>query len=204
MAGRVARAPVRLRYGVVADLYERQKRYYHQRAREYDATSWDVETDEAKAIAALVAALPPARTLDVGCGTGYLSQFHCGEVTLLDASEEMLAIASARVPHATVVHADALPLPFDDASFDRVFASHFYGHLRPPDRERFLVEARRVASEIVLVEQNVGHREGVENRRLADGSEHEIYKVYFSAGTLLDELGGAELLHAGAYAVVRG
>lgn len=184
-------------------LYEAQKRYYDLRAPEYDATSWDFEDDETEEIAALVASLSPARTLDVGCGTGYLSQFHRGEVTLLDASEQMLAIASARVPSATVVRGDALPLPFEDGSFDRVFSSHFYGHLRPPERKRFLAEARRVASELVLVEQNVGHREGVEQRTLADGSEHEVYKVYFSAESLLEELGDAELLHAGAYAVVR-
>jgi ubiquinone/menaquinone biosynthesis C-methylase UbiE len=189
---------------VIADeLYEGQKRYYEQRAHEYDATSWDMDGDETKEIAGLVASLSPARTLDVGCGTGYLSQYHRGEVTLLDASEEMLAIASARVPGATVVKADALPLPFEDASFDRVFASHFYGHLRRPERVRFLAEARRVASEIVLIEQNVGHREGVERRMLADGSQHEIYKVYFSAESLLEELGDAELLHEGAYAVIR-
>ncbi|HET8894775.1 MAG TPA: class I SAM-dependent methyltransferase [Gaiellaceae bacterium] len=184
-------------------LYEGQKRYYDLRAREYDASSWDVEGDEPREIAALVAALPLAHTLDVGCGTGFLSQYLRGEVTLLDASEAMLAIAAARVPGAKVVHGDALPLPFDDASFDRVFSSHFYGHLRPPERERFLAEARRVAGEVVLIEQNVTHYEGIERRRLADGSEHEVYKVYFDVETLLAELGDAELLHAGQFVVAR-
>ncbi|HVH51149.1 MAG TPA: class I SAM-dependent methyltransferase [Gaiellaceae bacterium] len=151
-------------------LYERQKRYYDLRALEYDATSWDFEDPETDEIAALVASLSPVRTLDIGCGTGYLSQFHRGEVTLLDASEQMLAIASARVPAAAVVHGDALPLPFEDASFDRVFSSHFYGHLRPAERKRFLAEARRVASELVLVEQNVGHREGLNSERSRTGA----------------------------------
>jgi ubiquinone/menaquinone biosynthesis C-methylase UbiE len=187
----------------VADLYERQKRYYDLRAQEYDATSWDLDSPEVAEIVAIVAALPPARTLDVGCGTGYLSQHLRGDVTLLDQSAGMLAIASARAPRAAVVQADALPLPFGNASFDRVFSSHFYGHLRPAERRLFLAEAHRVAREIVLVEQNVGHREGVERRTLADGSEHEIYKVYFNAETLLAELGEAEVLHAGAYVVAR-
>lgn len=185
------------------DLYAGQKHYYDARAHEYDATSWPPHDDEVREIVALVAALPPARTLDVACGTGFLSQHLRGELTLLDSSERMLAIASARVPSATVVRADALPLPFEDGSFDRVFSSHFYGHLRPEEREQFRAEARRVASELVLVEQHAGYHEGLERRRLADGSEHEIYKVYWTAEVLLAELGDAELVHDGMFLVVR-
>ena len=80
------------------DLYERQKRYYHRRASEYDATAW--EAGDAREVAELIeaiAALPPGRTLDVACGTGFLSQHLRGDLTLLDASEEMLALAAARV-----------------------------------------------------------------------------------------------------------
>jgi len=185
----------------VADLYERQKRYYDLRAQEYDEVwqSTELRGPEIEGLVARVAALPPARTLDVACGTGFLSQHLPGEVTLLDASNEMLAIASARVPEAVTVQSDALSLPFDDASFDRVFTSHFFGHLRPAERMRFLTEARRVASEIVVVDQTAGpeHREGMEARKLNDGTEHEIYKTYFSADSLLAELDDAELLHSG-------
>lgn len=185
------------------DLYERQKRYYDLRAREYDATAWVADGfragNEVAAVVALLAGLPPARTVDVACGTGFLSRHLPGELTLLDASEEMLAIAAARAPHARVVHADALPLPFADASFERVVASAFYDHLRPPDRARFLDEARRVAGELVLVEQTRGpeHREGLEERFLRDGGRHEIYTTYFTPHSLLAELAGGELLHAG-------
>jgi ubiquinone/menaquinone biosynthesis C-methylase UbiE len=185
----------------VADLYERQKEYYDRRAREYDEVwqSTELRGPEIEELVARVAALPPARTLDVACGTGFLSQHLPGEVTLLDASNEMLAIASARVPEAATVQSDALPLPFDDASFDRVFTSHFFGHLRSAERMRFLTEARRVASEIVVVDQTAGpeHREGMEARKLNDGTEHEIYKTYFSADSLLAELDDGELLHSG-------
>lgn len=186
----------------MSDLYERQKRYYDLRAREYDATAWeamDARGEEVAAVVHALAALPPARTLDVACGTGFLAQHLPGELTLLDASAEMLAIAAARVPHARVVHADALPLPFADASFERVVASAFYDHLRPPERAWFLREARRVAGELVLVEETRGpdHAEGPEERDLRDGSRHEIYKTYFSPESLLAELGGGELLHAG-------
>ena len=67
--------------------------------------------------------------LDVACGTGYLTQHLRGEVVGLDQSPAMVEVASARVPGARIVQGDAVPLPFGDGEFDRVFTGHFYGHL---------------------------------------------------------------------------
>jgi ubiquinone/menaquinone biosynthesis C-methylase UbiE len=188
---------------VTDDLYERQRRYYHLRAREYDLGAWqpateDQATDVAHVIE-VISALPPARTLDVACGTGLLSQHLRGELTLLDASADMLARAARRVPEAEVIEGDALPLPFSDAAFERVFSSHFYDHLRPEDRRRFLAEAARVAAELIVVQQSEAatHREGEERRALQDGSTHRIYKVYFTPESLLAELGSGRLLYRG-------
>lgn len=183
-------------------MYERQQRYYHLRAGEYDRGAWQPETaehaDEIRRLVDLVAGLTPARTLDVGCGTGFLSQHLRGELTLLDASEDMLAIALGRMPHATAVRGEAPPLPFRDGAFERVFSSHFYDHLLPAERRRFLDEAARVAPELVLVQQRGdAHREGPEQRTLEDGTSHEIYKALFTADSLLAELGGDGLLYEG-------
>jgi len=188
---------------VNVDLYARQKRYYDLRAEEYDATAWElldeVEADEVSGLVQSLSELPSARTLDVACGTGFLSQHLPGALTLLDASEGMLERAGARVPEAETVQADALPLPFADASFERVFSSHFYDHLRAPEREQFLAEARRVGDELVLVQELGGeHREGSLRRNLRDGSSHEIYKVFFTPESLLAELGGGELTYRGS------
>ena len=179
-------------------MYERQKRYYHLRAGEYDRGAWEAGGVEVDRLVDVVASLVPARTLDAGCGTGFLSQHLRGELTLLDASEDMLAIATARVPRAAVVQGDALQLPFPAGAFERVFSSHLYDHLLPDDRQRFLAEARRVADEVVLVQQRGDtHSEGPELRPLTDGSTHEIYKTLFTPDSLLAELGGGELLYAG-------
>src|SRR5438034_10299151 len=128
-------------------MYERQKRYYELRAQEYDSTSWEApeagSREQAAAVIDAIAALPPAPTLDVACGTGFLSQHLRGEVTLLDASKEMLAIAATRLPGARLVHADALPLPFRKDSFGRIFSSDFYDHLRLPVGATFLVSSCR-------------------------------------------------------------
>ena len=85
-------------------------------------------------------------TLDVACGTGFLTQHLPGEITGLDQSASMLELARAqRRRTRRFVQGDALALPFADGAFERVFTSYFYGHLEEDDRARFLAEARRVA-----------------------------------------------------------
>ena len=167
-----------------------------------DRPGWQ---DDVAALCGVVAALPPARTLDVACGTGFLTRELRGEVTGLDASSSMISIARSRMPGARFVVGDALSLPFDDGSFDRVFTGHFYDHLQPGERERFLGEARRVAGELVVADSAL--REGVEpvqwqKRVLNDGSRHEVYKRYFTGDGLAGELGGGEVLHDGPWFVV--
>jgi len=188
--------------------------YYEARAPEYDdwwlgagrfeerdRPGWE---DEREALVAAIAALPPARTLDVACGTGYLTVHLPGVITGLDQSASMLERASARVPDAGFVQSDALRLPFDDGSFERIFTSHFYGHLEDPTRERFLAQARRVAAELVVVDSAL--RPDVQpvewqERILNDGSRWHIYKRFFEPQGLLDELGGGETIYAGQWFV---
>src|SRR5437763_9703373 len=131
------------------------KQYYDHRAPEYDEWYLGVgrfaqrdrpgwEEDLSK-LQGDVAALAPARTLDVACGTGFLTRHLRGEITALDQSERMLEVAAQHAPEATLVSGDALALPFADHSFDRLFTGHFYGHMEGSDREAFLAEERRVA-----------------------------------------------------------
>jgi len=190
------------------------KTYYDRRAAEYDEwyrgigqyaerdrPGWH---DEVDALAGALAALPSARTLDVACGTGFLTRHLPGEVVGLDQSESMLDEARRQAPNAEFVQGDALDLPFEDGSFGRVFTGHFYGHLEGADRERFLTEARRLAPELVIVDSAL--REDVEpverqERILNDGSRWEVYKRYFEPDALAEELGGGETLHAGRWFV---
>jgi ubiquinone/menaquinone biosynthesis C-methylase UbiE len=191
------------------------KAYYHARAREYDdwwlgrgpfadrdRPGWDEEREELERV---VAALPPLRTLDIACGTGFLTRHLRGAVVGLDQSDAMLEIAQEQAPHASFVHGDALELPFDDGEFDRVFASYFYCHLEEDERVRFLGEARRVARELVIVATK--WKEGVERARyeermLQDGSRWTVFKRYFLPDELASELGGGQILHLGHYFLV--
>jgi SAM-dependent methyltransferase len=121
------------------------KEYYDRRAPEYDdwylgtglyadreRPSWD---EELHALERLISWLPPSRTLDVACGTGFLTQHLRGEVVGLDQSESMLNIARNRVPEGSFVQGDAFSLPFPDSFFDRILTGHFYGHLHTPQRQ---------------------------------------------------------------------
>jgi SAM-dependent methyltransferase len=190
-----------------ARFYEHQKVYYDRLAPEYDVQAWqgaDAPADEIDALVAVLADIPAAKTLDVACGTGFLSQHLNGQLTILDASAEMLAIARRRVPHAETIQGDALPLPFSEAAFERLFSSAFYDHLMPAERTFFLEEAQRTAAELLLVEQRWGtdHREGFQRRTLSDGSEHLVYITFFSPASLVEELGGGEILFAGSRLIV--
>ena len=191
------------------------KQYYDHRAPEYDdwylgvgrfaqrdRPGWNEDLAELQDD---VAALAPARTLDVACGTGFLTRHLRGELTAFDQSERMLEVAAERVPDAKLVSGDALALPFADGSFERLFTGHFYGHLQARDRETFLDEAHRVASELVIVDsaRRPDHEpEEWQERVLNDGSRYEVYKRFFEPDALAHELGGGTVLHASRWFVM--
>lgn len=189
--------------------------YYDRRAAEYDdwwlgsgvfaqrdRPGWDAEVEELIDVAR---ALPPTRVLDVACGTGFLTRHLRGEVVAVDQSARMVEIAAGRMPDARVLEADAVPLPFAEGEFDRVFTSHFYGHLLAGEREAFVAEARRVGHELVVVDS--ARRAGAladewQERTLDDGSRHRVYKRFFTGAELADELGGGQILHDGRWFVI--
>lgn len=189
--------------------------YYDRRAPEYD--DWYLGRglyadrdragfdDELADLRTAVAALTPAATLDVACGTGFLTRHLPGAVTGLDQSRRMLRVAAEQAPAATLVEGDALSLPFADDAFERVFSGHFYGHLDASQRATFLREARRVAAELVVADASIEHSEVGEEwsrRILEDGTSWEVYKRWFTPAGLLAELGGGDVLHAGTWFLV--
>lgn len=188
--------------------------YYEQRAIEYDEwylgqghftardrPGWH---DEVNRLLELVRGLPAARTLDVACGSGFLTRHLRGLAVGLDQSRAMVTLTQSRLTDGVAVMGDALDLPFADKAFDRVLAGHFYGHLPPDEREVFLAEARRVADELVVIDSAL--RPGVEAeqwqvRTLNDGSRHRVYKRYLTGSQLADELGCVEVLLDGSWFV---
>jgi len=92
----------------------------------------------------------PRDLLEIAAGTGAVTTVLAGElpdthITATDLNEPMLAQAKthlARKPNITWQQADALSLPFGDASFDIVACQ--FGVMFFPDRVKGYAEARRV------------------------------------------------------------
>jgi SAM-dependent methyltransferase len=190
--------------------------YYDRRAGEYDEwwlgegrfaqrdrPGWDAEVAE---VVSLVGGLPEARTLDVACGTGFLTRHLRGFVVGVDQSPAMVALAQSRLPDGLAMTGDALHLQVADDAFDRVMTGHFYGHLPPDERAAFVAESRRVAPELVVIDSAL--RPGLEpeawqERILNDGSQHRVYKRYLTGPQLATELGGEVLFDGGWFVAAR-
>lgn len=183
------------------------KEYYDRRAAEYDDAytgrgRWPF-TDapgleaEIPILERFVAELPELTTLDVACGTGYLTRRLRGWRVGVDFSSAMLGQAAARAAAHAFVRADALALPFRPGAFERVFSSHFYGRLRLDVRRRFLEQCRRVAPSLIVLDspfQEDRAAEGERERELLDGSRYTIYKKYFHPEELATEMGDGDIL----------
>jgi len=94
--------------------------------------------------------------LDVACGTGDMVvelMKHGCEVTGIDLSEEMLAIARQKVPSAAVRVANAEALPFADGEFDAVtcaFGVRNFVHLEAGLRE--MLRVLKPGGKLVILE----------------------------------------------------
>lgn len=188
--------PTFARDRATADYYDRRASeyddWYNSRGRfaERDRPGW---ADEVARLVEFVHTLPSARTLDIACGSGFLTQHLRGLAVGLDQSRAMVALAQRRLPNGVALVGDALNLPFPDGAFDRVLTGHFYGHLPPAERVTFLAEARRVAGELIVIDSAL--RPGVEpeqwqERVLNDGSRHRVYKRYLTGEQLAAEISG--------------
>jgi len=89
---------------------------------------------------------PTDRILEIGSGLGLLAadlarRFPRCTVTGLEFSPDQLAHAPTSIPNLSFTRGDAHHLPFDDASFDRVYCRYVLEHVADP--ARVLSEALR-------------------------------------------------------------
>src|SRR6516165_12517193 len=93
------------------------------------------------------------RVLDIGCGTGTLAvlikrRYPEVEVVGLDPDPKALARAARKAQRAALsIQLDqgfSDELPYPEGSFDRVFSSFMFHHVRADQREKTLHEAWRV------------------------------------------------------------
>lgn len=190
------------------------KAYYERRAREYDdwclgrglfaandRAGWH---EELRKLGRTLAALPPARVLDVACGTGFLTRHLRGEVTGLDQGEAMLAIAREQAPNASFVRGDALALPSPTGRSTGSSRATSTDTLARASGDGSSPRRRGVAPELVVVDSAL--RDGIEpsqlqERLVADSSRFWIFKRYFTTDQLAEEVGGGRVLYAGRWFV---
>jgi ubiquinone/menaquinone biosynthesis C-methylase UbiE len=127
---------------------DRWRRYWDKESAAYDKQMQFFERLLAPDSRAWVCSQAIGDTLEVGIGTGLNLPLYPGEVNLtgIDFSSAMLDIARRRAQRvgrdADLREADALELPFPDASFDTVVAT--YVLCAVPDERRALKEMNRV------------------------------------------------------------
>src|SRR4051794_3082553 len=172
--------------------------YYEKRAAEYDdwwlGTGLFVQRDrpgwheDVQALIATLQQLPPKRTLDLACGTGFLTRHLPGEVTGVDQSANMVEIARSRGVEAQ--QGDALE---SRPGYERIFTSHFYGHLDESQQQAF--KALPADEKIVVdsARRPGGPAEDWQERVLNDGTRHQVYKRWFTGAQLAEELEGTVL-----------
>ena len=127
---------------------DRRRRYWDRHAAGYDRQMQFAERHFLGDSRAWVCSQAAGRTLEVAIGTGLNLEFYPAglDLTGVDLSPEMLALARRRAAELGRMvdfrEADALALPFPDASFDTVVCT--FGLCAVLDDGRAVAEAVRV------------------------------------------------------------
>ncbi len=152
----------------------------------------------------------PVRVLDLGCGEGHFADIlvrRDAEVVACDVAQEPLRRARANHPGLDVRLVEpGGPLPFEDASFDIVWAGETIEHVL--DTSRWLSEVRRVLPSGGLVLLSTPDHGLLSRLRLAVSarafaahfdprSDHLRFYARRSLADLLADFGFAEVAVAG-------
>ena len=197
-----------------------QMTYYRQMAQEYDATTGqteDLQRAFARARDLLQQLAPCERMLELACGTGtwtraLLPLGH--ELTAIDASPEMLALARQKVGNASVQFQQADLFAWQPRQqYDLVFCANWLSHVPPQRLNAFLGtvgRAVRPGGSLAIMDQNAPMQEDREisvqtqegaiyaNRSLRSGQTFLIVKVFYDLHimeNMLDALGFAVTIH---------
>jgi SAM-dependent methyltransferase len=164
--------------------------------------------EEAAVVSAALGAFRPAgRVLELACGTGIWSEQllpFASKLTLIDGSPEMLKIAAERVraPEVRLVEADLFQWRPPER-FDVVFFGFWLSHVPPerfagfwqlvgrclaPGGRVFFVDSRYDPTSTALDHHLPAPEATVTRRRLNDGREYRIVKVFYDPAELTGRL----------------
>ena len=186
--------------------------YYAQRAREYERIydKPERQADLAKLRAGIPALFEGATVLEIACGTGYWTPLIAQQaktVLAVDYAAETLEIARSKTYERNNVEfqrADAYHLPVRPEKFSACFAGFWWSHvplerldgflrglherLSPGARVAFLDNRYVEGSSTPLARRDAAGNT-YQERRLGDGSRHEVLKNFPADGELEARLG---------------
>jgi SAM-dependent methyltransferase len=162
-----------------------------------------------QAVDAMLAAARPARILELACGTGLFTRrlAPCAEaVTAVDASPEVIAINRGRVQASNVRYVEAdLFVWRPDARYDCVFMSFWLSHVPharfhaffamvrealAPGGFAYIVDSAHDPTSTAANHPTPDRNAGIVTRKLDDGREFRIVKVFYEPPVLARRLRG--------------
>ncbi|MFE8948268.1 class I SAM-dependent methyltransferase [Streptomyces sp. NPDC003233] len=185
-------------------LLAEQRAYYRAAAAEYDRQY--AEYEALQQLLAVVDDLPIAGdVLELACGTGQWTPrlaARARSVTAVDAATEVLALARARTASPTVQFIEADLFEWQPPRrYDTVFFAFWLSHVPPTRLPGFwntVSAALAPGGKAIFIDDGpaaAAYEEVLANqpipaalRRLHDGSQYRIVKVFHDAQTLTDDL----------------
>ena len=156
---------------------------------------WLADADEVKS--ALETFRPAGRILELACGTGIWTEVlapFASELTAVDGSAEMLTINAARVRSSRVRYVEADLFQWaPDHQYDTIFFGFWLSHVPPesfkafweivrsclaPEGRVFFVDSRREKTSTARDHVLPSPEATVLTRRLNDGREFQVYKIF--------------------------
>jgi ubiquinone/menaquinone biosynthesis C-methylase UbiE len=150
---------------------------------------------------------PSGSVLELACGTGNWTEKllkHSGDLTAVDASPEMLAQCRARVGADKVRFLQSDIFDYEpDRQFDVVFFGFWLSHVPTdrfeefwnrvraalkPDGRFFFVDSQYEASSTAADHILTARTDTRQTRKLNDGSEYQIYKIFYEPTQLREQL----------------
>jgi demethylmenaquinone methyltransferase/2-methoxy-6-polyprenyl-1,4-benzoquinol methylase len=188
-------------------LLAEQVAYYRARAAEYDATS-PLPYDDASRVTLLdrlEAFGPRGRVLELACGTGQWTAVlakQASELTAVDASPEMLAIAAARVRDDRVRFIRGDIFAWQPAQrYDVIFFSAWLSHVPPQRFEHFwtlVSDSLREDGRVFLIDElpaAAAYEDVIPDaaattveRPLSNGTRYRVVKVFYQPDQLRNVL----------------
>lgn len=151
---------------------------------------------------------PVGRVLELACGTGLWTEqllAHAAHITAVDAAAEVLAINQARTRSSAVEYVQANLFDWRPTrQVDVVFFGFWLTHVPPerfdafwglvdaalaPGGRVFFVDSRYEPASTALDHRLEGEQATIVKRRLNDGREFQIVKVFYKVDELAERLG---------------